>query len=55
MTEAERLIHDLRRHMGREVPAAVALRALNAAIASYPQADAAWIVERAAYLIRRKS
>lgn len=49
------LIFDLGRHMGQEVSIVTALRALRAAEASWPQADAAWLVERAAYLIRRKS
>lgn len=48
------LIAELRRFMTSDVPAETARRALDAARHSYPSADAAWLVERAAYLIRRK-
>jgi hypothetical protein len=55
MADAGSLLDDLRRYMACEVPAETARRALDAAIFTHPQADAAWLVERAAYLIRRKS
>lgn len=51
----ERLIEDLRRYIRREVPADIATRALRAARATYPEGDDHWVVERAAYLIKRKS
>lgn len=50
------LIKDLRRYMEpREVSDETALRALEAAKFSYPNAADEWVIERAAYLIRRKS
>lgn len=55
ISSPERLINDLRRYMGREVPADIALSALRAARGTYPEGDDHWVVERAAYLIERKS
>lgn len=49
------LVDDLCRFMRCEVPTDTAIRALEAARRSYPEADDRWVVERAAYLIRRKS
>lgn len=55
MTETEHLVAELRRYMARDVPTAIALWALNHAMAERPQGviGAAWVIERAANLIRR--
>lgn len=52
MIDVVKLCAELCRREG--VSLVTAARALRAAEASWPNADAAWLVDRAAYLIRRK-
>lgn len=50
----DELIADLRQYMNWEVPTGTALWALSHAKTELPQgAGNAWLIERAAYLIRR--
>lgn len=50
----DELIADLRQYMGSDVPTGTALKALSHARTELPQgAGNAWLIQRAAYLIRR--
>lgn len=52
--DAERLIRDLRRYMNHDVPTPIALKALKMAeIEMPPGGGPGWLIQRAAYLIRR--
>lgn len=54
VAETEQLIAELRRYLAWDVPADLALKALNDAMAERPLgAGAVWLVKRAAYIIQR--